>query len=92
MAEERGSPQERDNRLCPMCKGKVLLPLQALIGASPHGEGNDEMGTYVQTETIGGTEDRPNPRERYGQRVVTVVVEVTLHQGVWEIHTQGEGR
>jgi hypothetical protein len=40
------------------------------------------MDTYVQTETFGGTEDWPKPRERQGKRVAKVVVEVTLHQGV----------
>ena len=57
MAEKSSSPQEWDDRLCPTCKGTVLFLLQALVGASPHGEGSDEMGTYVQTEVFGGTED-----------------------------------
>jgi len=57
MAERAPAHRRRDYRLCPMCKGTVLFPLQALVGASPQGAGNDEMGTYVQTEAVGGTED-----------------------------------
>ena len=33
--------------------------MQALVGASPQGEGRDELGTYVQTETVEGTEGSP---------------------------------
>jgi hypothetical protein len=49
------------------------------------------MDTYVRTEAFGGTGGRPTYREVYGHRVVEVVAEVTLRQGVWEIHIQGEG-
>ena len=64
------SPQERDNRLCPTCKRTVLFLLQALVGASSHGERSDEMGTSVQTEAFEGTEGSPKLRKGHGDGAI----------------------
>jgi group II intron reverse transcriptase/maturase len=60
--------------------GTVIFPAQALIGASPQGEGNDERSTYVQTETFGGTEGWPKACKGQGHGGVIVVP-----------HDEGEG-
>ena len=60
--------------------GKVVFPAQALIGASPQGEGNDERSTYVQTEMLGGTEGWPKACKGQGHGGVIVVP-----------HDEGEG-
>jgi hypothetical protein len=53
--------------------GTVIFSAQALIGASPQGEGKDERSTSVQTEMFGGTEGWPTAWKGQGHGGVRVV-------------------